>query len=236
MVKWIGKFSLLLKRRKNAWTDMLPISAMSQEQRETQYRVDVSRENIERQRRGEEALGYDQETRDQSHSTQVTNHERSFPFTDNLTTLMFIVASDLSEIQRERLTSTLSFRGMNVPVVTLEAVKTVLMDLFCTPKSSMENPSRRVIGHGGSMNRTFIVENHAEDEFAQWATDEVTGEQGHIDDERSCFWTWDDNEYAWQSRKFQDRLLKRRKGKGKRKGKGGFKRKEHSLVRTSTGS
>ena len=42
------------------------------------------------------------------------------------------------------------------------------------------------------------------------ATDEVTGEQGYVDDERSCFWTWDDNEYVWQSIKFQDRLLKRR--------------------------
>ena len=59
----------------------------------------------------------------------------------------------------------------------------------------MENPSLRVSGHGSRMNRTFIVEDCAEDDF-EWATDEVTGEQGYIDDERSCFWTWDDNEYA----------------------------------------
>ena len=43
MVKLIGKFTLILKRLKNALMDMLPISAMSQEQRETQYRADVSR-------------------------------------------------------------------------------------------------------------------------------------------------------------------------------------------------
>ena len=87
----------------------------------------------------------------------------------------------------------------------------------------MENPSLRVGGHGGSTNRTFIVENYAEDEYGQWPTDEVTGEQGYIDDERSCFWTWDDTEYAWQSRPFKGRQVKRRKGKGKGKGKGGFK-------------
>ena len=46
------------------------------------------------------------------------------------------------------------------------------------------------------MNRTFIVEDCAEDDFGLWATDEVTSEQGYIDDERSCFWTWDDNEHA----------------------------------------
>ena len=81
------------------------------------------------------------------------------------------------------------------------------------------NPSLRVNRHGGSTNRTFIVENFAEDEFGQQATDEVSGEQGHIDDERSCFWTWDDFEYAWQSRPFKDRQVKRRKGKDKGKSK-----------------
>ena len=49
MVKWIGKFTVLLKRQKNAWMDLPPVSAMSQEERETQFRADVARENIERQ-------------------------------------------------------------------------------------------------------------------------------------------------------------------------------------------
>ena len=105
---------------------------------------------------------------------------------------------------------------MNVTVYTLEAVKTVFVELFCT----MENPSLRVNGQGGSTSRTFIVENYAEDEYGQWAIDEVTGEQGYIEGERSCFWTWDDNEYTWQSRWFKGRQVKRRKGKGKGKGKG----------------
>ena len=44
------------------------------------------------------------------------------------------------------------------------------------------------------MNRTFIVEGYAEDDFRQWAKDEVTSEQGYVDDERLCFWIWDDTE------------------------------------------
>ena len=97
---------------------------------------------------------------------------------------------------RERLTSSLALKGMNVTVYTLEAVQTVFVELFCTRKSSIDNPSLRGSGHGGSTNRTFIVENYAEDEFGQWAIDEVTGEQGYIDDEKSCFWTWYVNEYT----------------------------------------
>ena len=76
----------------------------------------------------------------------------------------------------------------------------------------MENPSLRVNRQGGSTNRTFIVEDCAEDEFGQRATDEVTGEQGYIDDERSCSWTLDDNEYARQSRPFKSHQVQKRKG------------------------
>ena len=153
----------------------------------------------------------------------MSNHESLFSFSDSLTTLTFIVASDLSEAQRERLTNSLSLKGMNVTVHTHEAVKTVFLESCCTPKSSMDNPSLRVNRHGGSTGRTLIVENYAEDKFGQRATDEVTGEQGYIDDERSCFWIRDDNEYAWQSRPFKGRQVRRRKGKGKRKKENGSK-------------
>ena len=83
---------------------------------------------------------------------------------------------------------------MNITAYTLENVRTVFVELFCTPESSMENPSLRVSGNVNSMNRSSIVEDYAEAEFGQWAKDEVTGEQGYVDDERSWFWTLDDTE------------------------------------------
>ena len=54
----------------------------------------------------------------------------------------------------------------------------------------MDNPSFRVFVHSGSTSRTFLVEDFVEDEFGQWAMDEVTGQQGSVGDEGSCFWTW----------------------------------------------
>ena len=68
---------------------------------------------------------------------------------------------------RERLASYLALKGMNITVYTFEAVRTVFVELFCTPKRSMENPSVRVSGHVSNMNRTFIVEDYAEDDFGQ---------------------------------------------------------------------
>ena len=109
MVKWIGKFSVLLKRLRDAWMDMLPMSAMSGTRKQYQNLADVTRGNEERQRRNEEMLDPDApETREGWNVTQVKTHERLLPFNDNLTTLMFIVASDLSEAERRRLTSSLS--------------------------------------------------------------------------------------------------------------------------------
>ena len=45
LVKWIGKFSLHLKRLRDVWMDMLPLSALSEEQRTNQYVADVAQES-----------------------------------------------------------------------------------------------------------------------------------------------------------------------------------------------
>ena len=100
MVKRSGKFSLLLKRFRDAWMDMLPMSTLSEEQRQNQYLADVAQENTDRQTRSAEVLDPNApETQDKWYATQVRNHEKLFPFSDNLTTLKFIVVSDLSEAQ-----------------------------------------------------------------------------------------------------------------------------------------
>ena len=112
--------------------DMLPMSI-----------ADVAQENADRQTRSVELLDPSaQATRDRWNARQVRNHERLFPFSDNLTTLMFIVVSDLSKAQREKErerethTSSLSLQGMNVTAYTFESVRIVFVELFCTPKSS----------------------------------------------------------------------------------------------------
>ena len=108
---------------------------------------------------------------------------------------------------------------MNVTAYTFEALREVFVELFCTPKSSSDNPSLRVNRYGDHTNRTFFVDDFIADEFGQWAIDEAIGEQGNVDDEGSCFWTWDNHVCAWQPRPFWIRKVKK-KGKGKGKDKG----------------
>ena len=118
MVKWVGNFSLVLRRLRDAWMDVLPLSTMSEERKQNQYLADVTQLNEERQKKKCYRSGFwlardpnSQETRGHWHATKVSNHERLFQFSDNLTTLMLIVASDLSEAQRERLTRSLISPG-----------------------------------------------------------------------------------------------------------------------------
>ena len=94
--------------------DMLPMSAMSETQRRNQYLADVARENEDRQRRNADILDpNEQETNDRWNATQVTTHQRLCPFSDNLATLMFNLASDLKEAQRERETHKFPFSPGN---------------------------------------------------------------------------------------------------------------------------
>ena len=59
--------------------------------------------NAERLTRSEAALDPNAPaTRERWNPAQVSNHESLFSFSDNLSTWMFIVASDLSEAQSER--------------------------------------------------------------------------------------------------------------------------------------
>ena len=83
--------------------NMLPLSTMSEERTQNQYLADVTQENVERQRRNADVFDPNAPgIRDNWYATQVGNHERLFPFSDNLTTLVFIVVSDVSEGQRKR--------------------------------------------------------------------------------------------------------------------------------------
>ena len=121
--------------------DNLPMSSMGEGQRQGQYLADVAREN-----------------------GGPATRER---FSDNLTTLMFMVASDLCENKFP-----FPVRNVYPHLHFCNCENSVRRIVLHDPKSSMENPSLRVSGHVSSMNRTSIAEDFAEDEFGQWAKDE----------------------------------------------------------------
>ena len=57
-------------------------------------------------------------------------HRDNFPLSDHLFTLMTIVQADLTEQQRERLTSHLAIRGIPLPNYTFDLIRTACLELF----------------------------------------------------------------------------------------------------------
>ena len=105
-------------------------------------------------------------------------HRDSFPLSDHLFTLMTIVQADLTEQQRERLTSHLAIRGLPLQNYTFDLIRTAFLELFCAPRSSFDNPSFRLF----NQQRTFLVQEYGELEGSTgyWAVEEETGQEGFV--------------------------------------------------------
>ena len=155
-------------------------------------------------------------------------HLGRFPINDNLMALIFIVLADLNEMQRERMTSTMSLRGRTVQTYTFESVREIFIELFCAPKSSLENPNLRASGGGHERQRNFCVieTGDLEGSTGYWVEDEDSGEVGFIPEFEDVFWTFDDANEVWASKYFRGRTMRRGNPKGGGKGKGhkGFKK------------
>ena len=105
----------------------------------------------------------------------------------------------------------LSLQGVDVTAYTFEKVRVALGEMFCTPKSSMKNPSLRTrrfndpVSRYCSFYRTFIVEDGSEEEFGQCATDELTGEEAALTIKTNVYWSLDDNHSRLKARPFKSR-------------------------------
>ena len=70
-------------------------------------------------------------------------HMQTFPFNDNLLALIMTAQADLSEQQRERLAAIMTQRGIAVNRYTVELIRNAVIELFCVPRNSLENPNLR---------------------------------------------------------------------------------------------
>ena len=94
---------------------MLPLSAMSEEQRQNQYLADVAQETAEKTKKKCGSFGSERTSDSRQVVLRTSEQPRKvLSISGNLTTLMFIVVSDLSEAWRERLTSSLPLQRINV--------------------------------------------------------------------------------------------------------------------------
>ena len=98
---------------------------------------------------------------------------------------MTILQVDLTEQQREILTSHLAIRGIPLQSYTFDLIWSAFLELFCAPRSSLDNPSFRP----SSQPRTFLVQCYGELEGSTgyWAVEEETGQEGFVQEFEDIF-------------------------------------------------
>ena len=144
----------------------------------------------------------------------------AFPLGDSLLALMFVNLTDLTQDQRNTLTSIMTHRGRRLDQYNVQELRDLFLEMLCTTKTAVDNPMMQPSGIG--QRRSFLVleEGELEGTDGYWAEDDEDGPERFLDAFEDVFWVYDDADYAWYQRRFHGRQTRRGKGKGKRKGKG----------------
>ena len=126
----------------------------------------------------------------------------SSPLSPNLIALIFISTADLSQDQRQSLTSIMTHRNRTMDQYRVGELRETFIEMFCTVKTAVDNPMLNPSGSGGR--RAFLVleEGDLDGSFGYWAEDEEDGAEGFLDALEDVFWIWDDNDYSWFQRRF----------------------------------
>ena len=156
----------------------------------------------------------------QSRSTQRVpyRHANKAPgrilFSDNLIAQFFIIQSELSDQQRERLISAMSLGNISLENYTYEMMKTQYHDLFITTRTSIQDPSIRPSG-GNRSNIFYILEQgEYKGEEGFWVEDKE-GQEGFMPtNDEETFWVLEEND-AFIARKVSGRIFRFKKRKGK---------------------
>ena len=82
-------------------------------------------------------------------------HRDLFPLSPNLIALIFISTADLSQDQRQSLTSIMTHRNRTMDQYRVNESRETFIEMFCTVKTAVDNPIMNPSGSGGR--RAFLV-------------------------------------------------------------------------------
>ena len=229
MLRWITRFQLSVNRMQEAWNDTY-IPIMDPNNAEVRAFVTGLPDEEQAELTPEQAM-------ERANNRLKDQHARTIPITPNLVALIFVSLSDLTQDQRQVLTSLMAHRNRVLADYNTAELREVYLEIFCTTKTTVDNPLLAPSGHGGRKTFLVIEEGYLDGSEGYWVEDEDDGAEGFLEADEDAFWIYDEENYSWFQRRFQGRRMKRGfKGRRKGKGKGGkgssgkrfFKRKKGS--------
>ena len=150
----------------------------------------------------------------------MTTTENGISLGDNLLALIFVSLADLTQDQRNTLTSIMTHRGRTLDQYNVQELRDLFLEMFCTTKTAVDNPMMQLSGIGQRRSFFVLEEGELEGTDRYSAEDDEDGAEGFLDALEDVFWVHNDADYTWYQRRFQGRQTRRGNGKGKRKGKG----------------
>ena len=141
-----SKLEILFMKLKAAWMDLMPVFTAPS----PTFRQSVQDANARRIARHQQAAGTrapppvlldeGDPTVLRQYITGMQDRQRdAVPFADNLIAQFFIIQSELSNQQRERLTSAMSLRNISLENYSYESLKTHYHELFITTRTSIQS-------------------------------------------------------------------------------------------------
>ena len=89
----------------------------------------------------------------QEHRRQI--QRQSFPLGENLLALTFVSLADLTQDQRNTLTSIMTHRGRTLDRYNIQELRDLFLEMFCTTKTAVDNPMMQPSGM--AQRRSFLV-------------------------------------------------------------------------------
>ena len=182
MLRWITRFQLSRSRMQEAWDDTyVPITDMNN----PEVRAFVTSLPAEEQATitAEDAVLRTNERLKRQHSLTI-------PITANLVALMFVSLADLTQDQRQVLTSLMAHRSRPLADYRIEEIREVYLEVFCTTRTSVENPLLAPSGNAGRKSFLIIEEGYLDQHEGFWVEDEDDGAEGFLELDEDAFWIY----------------------------------------------
>ena len=132
---------------------------------------------------------------------QLNNAKRQqqrtlFPLSDNLSALIFVSLADLTQDQRNTLTSIMTHRGRTLAQYNVQELRDLSLEMFCATRTAVDNPMMQPSGM--AQRRSFLVmdEDEIDGTTGYWAEDEDDGAEGFLEAVDDVFWVYDYIEYT----------------------------------------
>ena len=179
MLRWITRFQLSRARTQEAWDDThVPITDVNNPAVRA-YVLTLTQEQQDTITR-EEALAA-------ANARMKRQHALTIAITENLVALMFVSLADLTQDQRQVLTSLMAHRNRPLAEYGIQELREVYLEVFCTTRTSVENPLLAPSGHAGR--KTFLVldEGYLDTYEGFWVEDEEDGAEGFLELDEDTF-------------------------------------------------